>query len=586
MKPVRFVVLARQPGSIADERWKELTRSVSGIEGLRLADSNDLLHLATSEEKPLRIGDHGVVLGRLFERGGRAVAQPGRNACDRIVMSAGQSLCEDYWGPYVCILRQKDGDRISVLRAPLGSLPCYLVALEGGVAIASDVDLLIACGLLRPVIDWDEVLRHLMVRDLVWPETCVSGLRELRGGQQLLLSGEDLAIQDVWSPTAFARPDHQMRDPVAAARIVRETVCSSVASLASGEAGLVLMLSGGLDSSVLAAALARQDVPVTCITLVTDDATGDERRYARQVCTALGLRLVEGWRDLAGIDVGRSDARGLPRPTERMFFQESRRLCERAATEAGATAIFNGGGGDNIFCSLRSGAPAADRLLTGGTGFLSTVRDLSHLIQESSQTVIIDAVRRAWFGKPAFRISHDTSLLSPDAVGATDLPWHHPWLESAAELLPGSAQHLRLVACAQDIVEGGRLRDRLPMISPLMAQPLVEACLSITSWLWFDTGHNRAVARNAFADILPAEVAWRRSKGTPDAFTARIFDTNRQKLREILSCGELVRRGLVDLPAILEVLDDPRPVHGHAFRRVLQLADVEAWAAGWFASGA
>jgi asparagine synthase (glutamine-hydrolysing) len=78
---------------------------------------------------------------------------------------------------------------------------------------------------------------------------------------------------------------------------------------------------------------------------------------------------------------------------------------------------------------------------------------------------------------------------------------------------------------------------------------------------------------------------WRRSKGTPDAFAARIFDTNRKKLREILSGGELFRRGLVDLPAILEVLDDPRPVHGHAFRRLLQFADVEAWATGWNASG-
>lgn len=569
---------------MSDDRWQKLIRRVSDIEGLRLADRNDLLHVVTSDDSPLHIGGHGVVVGRLFERDGREVAQLGPEACDRIVGSAGQSLCADYWGPYVCILRQKDGDRISVLRAPLGALPCYLVAFEGGVALASDVDLFIACGLLRPVIDWDEVLRHLMVRDLVWPETCLSGLRELRGGQQLLLSEEGLAIQDVWSPTTFARRDHQMRDPIAAARIVRDTVCNSVASLASGEAGIVLMLSGGLDSSVLAAALTRQDVPVTCITLVTGDATGDERRYARQVCAALGLSLVEGWRDLAGIDVGRSDARGLPRPTERMFFQESRRLCEQAAAEAGATAIFNGGGGDNIFCSLRSGAPAADRLLTGGSGFLSTVRDLSHLTQESRQTVMMDAVRRAWFGKPTIRLSHDTSLLSPDVVEAAHPPWRHPWLESAAELLPGSAQHLRLVACAQDIAEGAQPWDRLPMISPLMVQPLVEACLSIASWLWLDAGHNRAVARHAFADVLPEDVAWRRSKGTPDAFTARIFDANRRKLREILSGGELVRLGLVDLPAILEVLDDPRPVHGHSFRRVLQLADVEALAAGWIAS--
>ena len=585
MKAVRYIALARQAGADSGGHWQHLKSLVSGIEGFHLAVDTDLLHVATSQDRPLRTGDQGVILGRLFEREERAVGQLEPDAANCLASEIVQRLCEAYWGHYVCLVQHPDGEGISVFRAPLGALPCFMVGFAGGLAIASDVDLLIACGLFRPAIDWDEVLRHLMVRDLVWPETCLSGLRELRGGQKLSLSRSGQDIEDVWSPAVFAKRDKLIRDPDTAARTVRETVCSSVASLASGEAGILLMLSGGLDSSLLASALTRQDVPVTCITFVTGDATGDERRYARQVCSALGLPLVEGWRNLAGIDVSRSDASELPRPTERMFFQESRRLCEEAAADAGATAIFNGGGGDNIFCSLRSGAPAADRLLTGGTGFLSTVRNLSRLTEESSPAVMADAVRRAWFGKPALRILHDPSLLSPDAVDAAHSRSQHPWLQHADQLLPGSAQHLRLLACAQDIVEGGRLSDRLPMGSPLLSQPLAEACLSMASWLWFDAGHNRAVARHGFADVLPAEVIWRRSKGTPDAFTARIFDANRLKLREILSQGELVRRGLVDLPAILAVIKDRRPVHGHAFRRVLQLADVEAWAADWIAIG-
>ena len=562
-----------------------MTRTVSGIEGLRLAYSSHLLHIATSQDSPLHLGENGIVLGRLFERSGREVRKLEPRDCEKLARDAGGTLCADFWGPYVCMLHHPDGQRVSVLRAPLGSLPCYMVEFEGGSAIASDVDLLIACGLYQPAIDWNQVFNHLIVRDLVWQQTCLSGLRELRGGQRLVLSAQEVAIDEVWSPAAFARRGHLVVDREKSAHIIRDAVCSSVGSLASGEAGIVLMLSGGLDSSVMAAALSRQDVPVTCVTLVSGDATGDERSYARQVCTALGLPLVEAWRNLAGIDVGRSDARGLPRPTERMFFQESRRLCEQAASEAGATAIFNGGGGDHIFCSLRSGASASDRLLDGGTGFLSVVRDLSRLTQESELVVMIDAIRRAWFGRPSVRMPRDTSLLSCDAVDAARPPRCHTWLQQAEDLLPGNAQHLRLLAYAQDIAEGGRLTNRMPMVSPLMTQPLAEACLSMASWLWFDEGHNRAVARHAFADVLPVDVVWRRSKGTPDAFAARIFDTNRKKLREILSGGELFRRGLVDLPAILEVLDDPRPVHGHAFRRLLQFADVEAWATGWNASG-
>lgn len=585
MRPVRYIAMARQAGSGPDGRWQQLKRTVSAMDGLHLASSSDLLHVATNEDSLLRIGDHGVILGRLFERSGREVRKLPPGDCEKIAWHAGETLCADYWGPYVCALHHPDGERVSALRAPLGSLPCYMVEFEGGAAIASDIDLLIACGLYRPAVDWDEVFNHLLVRDLVWPETCLSGLTELRGGQQVTLSRDGMAIEEVWSPARFARRERRILDHGAAAQMVREAVCTSVASLASGEAGILLMLSGGLDSSVLAAALSHQTVPVTCLTLVTGDVTSDERRYAGQVCDTLGLPLVEGWRDLAGIDVGRSDAGGLPRPTERMFFQESRRLCEEAAAVAGATVILNGGGGDQIFCSLRSGAPATDRLRTGGGGFFATVRDISRLTQESERVVLIDAVRRFWSRRPSIRMPRDTSLLSGDALDAARPPGFHPWLQQAEDLLPGNAQHLRLLAYAQDIAEGGHLTNRLPMASPLMAQPVVEACLSTASWLWFEEGHNRAVARHAFADVLPAEVIWRRSKGTPDAFAARIFDANRRKLREILSGGDLVRRGLVDLPAILEEIDDPKPVHGHAFRRVLQFADVEAWAAGWVASG-
>ncbi|MGK4422636.1 asparagine synthase-related protein, partial [Klebsiella pneumoniae] len=73
-------------------------------------------------------------------------------------------------------------------------------------------------------------------------------------------------------------------------------------------------------------------------------------------------------------------------------------------------------------------------------------------------------------------------------------------------------------AFAQSYVEGHDPQDLLPTVSPLLSQPLVETCLGVPSWLWFEGGRNRVVARRAFAGDLPADVIWRRSKGTPDSF--------------------------------------------------------------------
>ncbi|MCP2835015.1 asparagine synthase-related protein, partial [Salmonella enterica] len=55
----------------------------------------------------------------------------------------------------------------------------------------------------------------------------------------------------------------------------------------------LLQLSGGLDSSILAAVLHEMGTPFRAVTLATRDAEGDERRFARAVAGHLGIPLEE-----------------------------------------------------------------------------------------------------------------------------------------------------------------------------------------------------------------------------------------------------------------------------------------------------
>lgn len=585
MMPVRYLALVAAPPSMAALRASIKAWSTSELE--TMYDIGPLW-VAASAGAAMKLGENGLVIGTFFERGGtRFKGCVDRNVTGQITASRGQELIERYWGSYVAFLTDDARGTVDILRAPFGALPCFIVEIDGGFALASDMELLVSSGLYRPTIDWDAVLSHLMIRDLCRPQTCLTGVRELAGGRRLTVSDAGESFEEIWSPGKFAARDHQIDNPAIAPGMIEETARTSVTAAAAGHQGIMLMLSGGLDSSVVAACLARQKVAAHCITFVSGDVTGDERRYASQVCQALGLPLVKGWRDLSRIDVTSSDAQRLPRPSVRMFFQESRRLALEAAQGAGATAIFTGGGGDHVFCSLQSGAPAADQLKTYGPGraFWRTAQDISRLAPASLWAVASDAVERAWLGKPSFRTLRDPMLLMDEAARSLPDREAHPWLQLPASTLPGKAQQIRLIALAQGIAEGGDATDAVPMLSPLLSQPLIEACLRIPSWSWFDGGHNRVVARRAFEEQLPPEILWRRSKGTPDAFTARIFDANRPKLGEMLAYGELAKRGVVDLSAVLAILDDPRPVHGDAFRRVLQFADVEAWANAWKAKG-
>lgn len=76
---------------------------------------------------------------------------------------------------------------------------------------------------------------------------------------------------------------------------------------------------------------------------------------------------------------------------------------------------------------------------------------------------------------------------------------------------------------------------------------------------------------------MPAEVAWRRDKGTPDGFVAAIFEANRESLAEMLIGGRLDEAGLLDRAAIEASLAKSGPVKGHDYTRLLRIADVEAW---------
>lgn len=584
----RYIALIRSAVDANVDLAARFSAHARDLDAHNLSFDDGRVSAAVVGATPLRLEGRGIILGSLFARGAVQPSQELDAAVQaRISATRGVHLIEHYWGRYVAILNERDGQRVDIVRAPLGELPCYVVEIEGATVIASDVALLVAFGLFTPVVAWAEVARHLATRDMRGPETCFGGLRELPGGERLSIVGGKTVVEALWSPWAFADRGRQVDDADEAARRLRTTALECVAARASEYGRVVLMLSGGLDSSIVAACLARQGLSFHSLTLVTQDATGDERDYARRTTQSLGAVLTEAYRDVSRIDIERSGAAHLPRPTVRAFVQESNRLATEAAETIGAGAIFNGGGGDNVFCSLQSTGPAADRLLTSGLGpsFLRTARDISQLAPASLWAVTSDAVRRAWLGKPAMRHVQDLSFLSPRAVamvGPTNL---HPWLVLPPGALPGKAMHIRLMAFAQSYVEGHDPQDLLPTVSPLLSQPLVETCLGVPSWLWFEGGRNRVVARRAFAGDLPADVIWRRSKGTPDSFVAQIFETHRAAIRRMLADGELAAHDMLDLPAVLGVLDDPRPVHGDAFRRILQFADVEAWARAWTRSG-
>jgi asparagine synthase (glutamine-hydrolysing) len=425
------------------------------------------------------------------------------------------------------------------------------------------------------------LIRELAWRDVRGRETCLSGVSGLRGGDHLMIADQGSRVETLWSPWAVISSGDEL-PPAEMADRVRRNVMACVAARASVFDHVLLLLSGGLDSSILAASLARGRTPFSLATFTTRDPLGDERVYAAAVADAVGQPLHEAIREVARIDLDSSIAARLPRPAGRLFEQESARISGEVASRVGAGAIVTGGGGDNVFCSLQSAAPVADRLLVQGPGkgAFETAREIGRLASARLPAVLWAALGRLPQRHRHSPVEPDVSFLAPEARCAIGRP-PHAWLAAPTGALPGTAAHIKLLAAAESFMQEFDPQAALPTIAPLLAQPVVETCLSVPSWCWFRGGLNRAVARRAFAGDLPDRIIRRGSKGSPDSFAAEIYERHRLALRERLLGGVLVAERVLDPAALQASFSQAGALVPAEYRRLLRLADVEAWARGW-----
>lgn len=574
MTPVRFLLGVE----LAEEMAGALRRRAIAAGFLVVTDTPGLVVAVQRGAPTLALGD-GLIIGSLFAPGmARACEALSPNAVSAILASAGKHLVQAWWGDYVALLRR--GVETAMVRGPFGRLPCLHAKAGGAMIAASDIDALHIGGVPGFSLDHDAIAQQLIAGDLRRNATCLTGIEEMRGGDRLTIANGAITRDRLWSPWSFAEPGRRIDEEAEAIRRLRDQAQACVALRTRSAAKPLLLLSGGLDSSIVATCLAAAERDFACLNLMTLNPAGDERSYARAVAARAGRPLVE--RDMAGgaPDIERLAAVRLPRPVARSFEQHVYSLALEQAGALGCDALVDGGGGDNVFCSLQSAAPAADCLLEpeGRSQFWRLCGDIGRLAETPRWKVAWRAFLRARRAAAPSRWPADLRFLHPETKALAGAAIRHPWLDEETLALPGRAAHIAMLVAAQGYAEDGPHGTKQQVISPLTSQPLIEHCLKIPSWSWFANGRNRAVARRAFEALLPAEVAWRESKGSPDSLLAQLYEANRAFLRDHLGGGLLAEARILDRDAVLAAIDDPRPAHGTAFGRILQLADTESWA--------
>lgn len=531
----------------------------------------------------------GVVLGRLFRRSDLASTSTvdvelSDLEADSIIQTDGRALIDRFWGRWIAFLPSRMGTG-RVLRDPTGTLPCYRMEIEGVTVVFSWLeDVFDLTALPVPSVNWDAVGAMLVYGRLGARETGLHGVAQILPGELAALTPSSSPPPALWRAVDVARspidPDSDL-----AAQMLRDTTTQCARAWMACYDDIVLRLSGGVDSAILLGSFFKTapTARITCLNYFSAGSDSDERSYARLAAGRVNCPLIERHRDG---DFHLSEVANpafTPSPGNHIGRLGSDRIDAEVAHSVGADVLFTGAGGDQLFEEVRCTWPAADYLQQRGIdrGFLGAVLDAARLGHVSFWHCLAMAFRDRFSRRSSLTgAGRYLALVPRDAIDAALLQaprFVHPGLLEGNNLPIGKLMQLRALICPFEYYNPFAPEGSPELVHPLMSQPLLELSLQLPTYRLTQGGRPRGLARHAFSDRLPLEIATRQSKGGTEEHITDVLQRSLPLAKTLLLEGQLIRHGLLDRVRVETALAR-RPTTTDAYvSEVHSCIAIEAW---------
>jgi asparagine synthase (glutamine-hydrolysing) len=243
---------------------------------------------------------------------------------------------------------------VHLIRDHLGIKPLYWTVVRNGslgretLLFASEVRALLASGVVERRLDPAAVASYLSQGFVIGPTTIVEGIKLLPAASIMTIApgkgtpdANSRTLECYWRP-----PSSELRRTTE--EELREELASTVLMQLVSDAPLGIFLSGGIDSSAVAA-LASEAEPdaVHTFTIGFEEAGLDESRYAARVAAAIRSRHTNVTLREKDFLLQLPDAlSAIDQPT---FDAINTYFVSRAARNAGMTVALAGTGGDELF---------------------------------------------------------------------------------------------------------------------------------------------------------------------------------------------------------------------------------------------
>ncbi len=177
--------------------------------------------------------------------------------------------------------------RLLLARDRLGIKPLYWCLARGRLVFGSEVKAILESGLQPASVNKDALPELLGTRYVSGSETLFAGIHKLLPGHLLTFENGTVRTRKYWDvPSSDGEARRETGNPVPR---FRELLEESVRLRLMSDVPLGMFLSGGIDSSAIAALMARQiNRPLQTFSVAFRDRAFSELEYARQVARAIG----------------------------------------------------------------------------------------------------------------------------------------------------------------------------------------------------------------------------------------------------------------------------------------------------------
>ncbi len=528
-----------------------------------------------------------------------------RSACDTEVLVHGYAewgiakLLDRIDGMFAFGIWDGAARRLLLARDRMGQKPLFYSALPGGgLAFASEVKALLLHPDVQPAIDEEGLAAYVTFEYLPGELSMVLGVRKLLPGAWLSFERGNVDQTSYWHIPIKDTPP-----PENATQRFTELFDRAVGRRLMADVPLGVFLSGGIDSSSVAASVVRQRpaASVKTFSIGFQERSYDESSMARLVAQRLGTEhhervfTADAMKDVlpevvSGLDEPFGDASLLPMYLLSGFAREH------------VTVALGGDGSDELLLgyptffveSFANAFAQLPRPLRGGIGRVGralpvSTKNLSFDFKMNAFLRAADAPRRwrhpLWLGSaipgdPDDPLHADLREKFPAESVLSFAAAEYDAPDTRSDLQRLSYQYCRTYL-AEDIlhkVDRASMAVSLEARSPFLDRSLVEfiAALPASEKLHFP-GRGKAILKAAMQDRLPKEVVNRSKKGFGIPVAAWLKGPLEEMVNDLLSESRTKAAGYFESTRVQRLIEEHRTAKRNHRKILWTMLNFELW---------